>query len=402
MVIPKNEFKVLIVYPNLPLMLIPAIAIGLFYRILKSNGYQVGLFDTTDYIDEGSSSPQHRAKYLQTRTFSDEDDLGVSIKTDLLGDFEKKVSEFKPDLMIFSVVEDVWIKTLNMLERVKKHKVPHILGGVFPTAAPEICFESPLVDMIGVGEGEETIVKVAEALRLKEPLYEVPGVWVRDKKGAIHKSSPPPLVDINEHTPDFTLQEEKRFYRPIGGKIFKSVPLETYRGCPFQCTYCNSPMQVKLARENKIGNYLRRKPMNLLRKEILGLIDQLQPDFFFIIDDTFLARPKKEIFDFCDMYEEFKIPFFVNARPETCLPETLRRLKEVGCYRISCAIEAGNEDYRTKVLKRSGTNDQIIGWFKNLEESQIPHTKNLIIGFPGETREMVMETVTTLKMMKAH
>ena len=285
------------------------------------------------------------------------------------------------------------------MDEVKEQKIPHLLGGVFPTAAPEVCFESPVVNMIGVGEGEETIVKVAEALRLNESLHQIPGVWVRDEKGTIKKNAPPSVVNISEVVPDFDLFSEKRFYRPMGGHIFKTIPLETYRGCPFQCTYCNSPMQVKLARENKTGNYLRRKPMSFLRKEIKGLIDQYQPEFFFIVDDTFLARPKGEVFEFCDMYSEFKIPFFFNARPETCLPEYLKRMKEVGAYRISCALECGNEDYRTKVLKRNGTNEQIIGWFNNLADSGIPHTKNLIIGFPGETRDMVMETVELVKIM---
>ena len=399
MVKEKNKFKVLIVYPNLPLMLVPSIAVALFNRILKSNGYKVELFDTTDYMNEASSSPQNRAKFLQTRQFSDEDDLGVSVKTDLLGDFDRKVSQFKPDLMIFSVVEDVFPKTISMLEVVKEQKIPHLLGGVFPTAAPEVCFENPMVNMIGVGEGEKTIVKVAEALRLNESLHQIPGVWVRDGKGTIKKNAPPSVVNISEVVPDFDLFSEKRFYRPMGGHIFKTIPLETYRGCPFQCTYCNSPMQVKLARENKTGNYLRRKPMSFLRKEIKGLIDQYQPEFFFIVDDTFLARPKEEVFEFCDMYSEFKIPFFFNARPETCLPEYLKPMKEVGAYRISCALECGNEDYRTKVLKRNGTNEQIIGWFNNLTDSGIPHTKNLIIGFPGETRDMVMETVELVKIM---
>ena len=399
MIKPKNEFKVLIVYPNLPLMLVPAIAVGLFNRILKSNGYQVSLFDTTTYIDEASSSPQNRAKFLQTRPFSDEDDLGISIKRDLLGDFNRTVSELKPDLMIFSVVEDVFPKTVSMLESVKELNIPHLLGGVFPTASPEVCFESSVVNMVGVGEGEETIVKVAESLRLNQPVQEVPGVWVRGKEGEIHRSPPPSLVDITDFIPDFSLLDEKRFYRPMGGSIFKTIPLETYRGCPFQCTYCNSPMQVNLARENKIGNYLRRKPMNLLRDEIAGLVDQLQPEFFFIVDDTFLARPKEEVFEFCDMYEEFKIPFFFNARPETCLPKTLKRLKEIGAYRISCALECGNEDFRTKVLKRNGTNVQVTQWFNNLAESKIPHTKNLLIGFPGETRDMVMETVELVKLI---
>ena len=47
--------------------------------------------------------------------------------------------------------------------------------------------------------------------------------------------------------------------------------------------------------------------------------------------------------EFCDMYEEFSLPFWFNTRSETCEQETLARLKEVGCYRVSYGIECGNE-----------------------------------------------------------
>ena len=120
----------------------------------------------------------------------------------------------------------------------------------------------------------------------------------------------------------------------------------------------------------------------------MGLIDQLQPDFFFIIDDTFLARPKKEIFDFCDMYEQFKIPFWFNTRPENCKPEYMKRLKDVGTYRISFGIECGNESFRDKVLLRKPTNEQLIESFSIIAKSGIAFSINLIIGFPGETREL--------------
>ena len=51
-----EDFRVLIVYPNLPLMLIPSIAVGLFTRIFRKQGYQVDLFETTHYLSEESSS----------------------------------------------------------------------------------------------------------------------------------------------------------------------------------------------------------------------------------------------------------------------------------------------------------------------------------------------------------
>ena len=34
------------------------------------------------------------------------------------------------------------------------------------------------------------------------------------------------LVDINESVPDYSLFDSRRFYRPMGGKIFKTIPIE--------------------------------------------------------------------------------------------------------------------------------------------------------------------------------
>ena len=81
-----EDFKVLIVYPNLPLMLTPSLAIGLFTHVLKDKGYVVELFDTTGYISDVSVSPGNRVKYLQARDFNYAD-LGVAIKDNLLADF---------------------------------------------------------------------------------------------------------------------------------------------------------------------------------------------------------------------------------------------------------------------------------------------------------------------------
>ena len=38
---PAADFRVLIVYPNLPLMLVPSISIAIFTRIFKDLGYGV-------------------------------------------------------------------------------------------------------------------------------------------------------------------------------------------------------------------------------------------------------------------------------------------------------------------------------------------------------------------------
>lgn len=399
---PKEEFRVLIVYPNLALMLVPSIAVALFTRIFRREGYETELFDTTHYVSEENSSPQNRVKYLQARKFSEEDDLGVRIKTDLLGDFRRKIEAFRPDFIIFSVVEDAYRQTLALLGEIEDLRIPHLVGGVFPTAAPNVVIQADSIRMIGIGEGEETVVEVAEAVRRGLPMENIRGTWYKDESRRVHRNSRRSLVDINKNPPDFSLFDEARFYRPMGGRIFKTIPVETYRGCPFTCTYCNSPMQKESAKQEINENFLRRKTMTTLRNELRQLCDIYNPQFFYFVDDSFLARPRKEIFDFCEMYGEFKLPFWMNTRPETCTSEILGRLKEIGAYRFSLGVEAGNEQFRKLVLRRNGSNEMIREQFDVVADSGIAFSINLIIGFSGETREMVMDTVRFVRSLRGY
>ena len=389
----KKEFKVLLVYPNLTMMLVPSLAIGIFTNILKKEGYSVDLFDTTHYVSEENSSPQNRVKYLQAREFSDTNDLGVRIKTDLLGEFRQKVLEYQPDFLIYSVVEDCFTQTLSLMDQIKDLDIPHLVGGVYPTAAPETCISHELINCIGLGEGEHIILDMSEAVRCGKDYRRINGIWFKEHDQVI-KNPRGPLVAINKgQEPDFSLFDESRFNRPMGGRIFRTIPIESYRGCPFTCTYCNSPMQVSLAREAELGNFLRTKTMNVLKDEITRTVELYDPEFLYFIDDSFTARKKSDIFDFCDMYEEFKIPFWFNTRPETCTLEMLQRLKEVGAYRISFGIESGNEQFRRKVLTRNVSNKKLKDAFDVIAQSGVAFSLNLIIGLPGETRELVMDTV---------
>ena len=195
----KSDFKVLIVYPNLPLMLVPSIAVALFSRILKDQSYSVELFETTHYLSDDISSSEMRAKMLNVREFSITDDLGITIKDDLYGDFRYKVEQFRPDLAIFSVVEDTFLQAINLLRVIGDTGIPHLFGGVFPTNAPKRCFDFNEISMVGLGEGENVIVEVAEAIRLFKPLTNILGTWYRDEKGKTHKNPKDPLVNINKH-----------------------------------------------------------------------------------------------------------------------------------------------------------------------------------------------------------
>ncbi|MFQ5804413.1 MAG: B12-binding domain-containing radical SAM protein [Candidatus Methylomirabilales bacterium] len=396
------DFRVLLVYPNLVGMLVPPLSIAIFTRIFKKAGYTVRLFDSTPYVTADTSSPEKRVKYLQARKFSYDSDLGVTPRFDLVEDFARTVEEFAPDLMVISCVEDTFLQAVKLVRTVRDRKIPAIFGGVFVTAAPEVAMSYEGVDMVGLQEGETTVLEVAERIRLRGPVDDVPGVWVKNSDGTIIKNPNGPLVDITQMIPDFSLFDKSRFNRPMGGRIFRTIPLETYRGCPYKCTFCNSPMQLKFAREKGLGSFLRRKTMANLRSELLGLIELYEPEFFYIVDDSFLARSENEIVDFSRVYKEFRLPFWFNTRPENVTPRRLDLLREIGCYRISFGVEHGNEEYRRRVLLRRPSNEELLKKFEVIAESGIAFSVNNIIGFPDETREMVFETIEFNRQLRGY
>jgi radical SAM superfamily enzyme YgiQ (UPF0313 family) len=237
------------------------------------------------------------------------------------------------------------------------------------------------------------VLELAKSLRDGRDYQDIPNTWIKKDDGTIIKNPIAPLVDINKILPDFSLFEEVRFRRPMGGKILKTVPLETARGCPYMCTYCNSPMWNKFYRDKQQAVFLRRKGIDRLMEEIRYLVGKYNPELLYIIDDTFLARPIGEIREFAEKYREFKIPFWMNTRPETLDKEKLYLLKQMNCYRMSIGVECGNEEFRKNKLNRYISNIELIEKMDILAESGLAFSVNNIIGFPDETRDLIFDTI---------
>ena len=395
--------KILILYPNIPLMMTPSISIGLFTAILKREGCMVDIFETTGYSEDYGGMATERVKIGGTRAFNFKD-LGVDIRnpTNMLSDFRNKVISFNPDFILVHCVEDVFIQTCELLEHIQDLNVSHIVGGVFTTSAPERAISEPVIQMIGVFEGERTVVEIINRIKSKDNFENIKGTWLKTKKG-IQKNPPQELVDISELIPDYSLFDDVRFVRPYGGKIYKTFPVETYRGCPYKCTYCNSPFNRTFSKDNDLGNFLRRKSIPRIQEELQIYMDLYNPTYFAFMDDSFLARPKKEIFDFCEMYEKhFKLPFWFNTRIENCRPEYLKALKSAGVHRMQFGLESGNEEFRKKVLFRDIPNKTYLEYFEYINDSDIAYVLNLIIGMPGETRKLVFDTINLVKAARGY
>ncbi|SVB48348.1 uncharacterized protein METZ01_LOCUS201202, partial [marine metagenome] len=400
--------KVLFLYPNTFGMNMLPPAIALFSAILKERGHRVDLFDATYYqTDHGIDSDGTKAGRLNVVPFSANEKGIKMLSTDWRTDIRKKIDSFEPELIALSTTEDMWLLGVRMLEEIEdsinRDKIPVIAGGVFPTFAPEIVIRHRLVDMVCVGEGENTMIDLCERIEKGNSWNDVTNTWVKQKNRSIIKNPISEPFEIDD-TPiiDIDLFEERRLYRPMAGKWYKMMPVETIRGCPYKCTFCNSPDQITLYNEETESNFFRKKNMNLVYKELKYFKDNHGVEYNYFWADTFLSWNEREFDEFCEMYSDIRLPFWMQTRPETITEYKVKRLAEVGLHRISFGLEHGNEGFRKKLLRRDWKNGPIIDALKIPVRYGVPFSVNNITGFPTETRELAMDTVELNRYIDSH
>ena len=391
--------RVLFIYPNTFGMNMLPPAIALFSAILKQHGHQVALFDATYYsIDYGVNSDGTKAERLNVVPF-ETDTLGIKMReTDWRDDLDVQFESFNPDLIALSTTEDMWNLGLKMLKHIRnqisQNRIPVLAGGVFPTFAPDIVIKQPMIDMVCVGEGENALVDLCERIEKGQPWDDVTNLWVKQKDGAIKKNPISNPVDVDDAPIlDMSLFEEQRLYRPMAGKWYKMMPMETIRGCPFKCTFCNSPDQETLYAEATDARFFRKRKIDLVYKELKHFKEDLDVEYNYFWADTFLAWNTKEFEEFCERYQDIGLPFWMQTRPETISDYKIKKLAEVGLHRISFGIEHGNEGLRKKLLRRDWKNNEIIEALKIPHRYGVQFSLNNITGFPTETRELAMDTV---------
>ncbi len=390
--------KVLFIYPNTFGMNMLPPAIALFSAMLKKEKHEVKIFDTTYYsIDYGIDSDGSKVERLNALPY-DMKDKGIERKkSKWQDDIQKLVLDYKPDLIAISSTEDMWELGMMILEEIRDYKInneiPVIAGGVFATFAPDICIDNELVDLVCVGEGENALKDLCKKIENKEDYEDLTNCWVKKNGTVVKKNSISKPVDINKNPIiDISLFENNRLYRPMAGKVYKMIPIETIRGCPFTCKFCNSPDQMRFYKGHG-SNFYRKKRMDLVYHELKHFKEVHNVEYNYFWADTFLGMSKKELDAFCEMYSEINLPFWMQTRPETIDDYNMSKLKSVGLHRISFGVEHGNEEFRKRILDRRWKNKDIIEKLKIPKKYNISFSVNNITGFPTETKKLAFDTI---------
>ncbi len=426
--------KVLLVYPNDRMDSLISVGISVLSAHLKAAGHNVKLYDTTFYDTGKKVGDFYREKIGQI--------IPVDLKkhgvfrekmslNDLQKDFRNKVIEYNPGLIGFSTLEITYDQGLELAKAIEDLKIPVIFGGIYPTFAPKIVLREPSIDMICEGEGEEMIVELANNLENRKDITKILNLTVK-KDGKIFRSGEEVTLEdlpsgdniYGEKTglrrpqthmgetllpPDYSIYEDKRFWKKMGGKAWRTAGIELSRGCPYSCTFCCVPMQQhqhRAARNlfakhksidaevlKKKDPYHREKPIPKFIEEVKEARDKYNINFIYFIDESFLSMRKERFEEFIEEYGKIKLPFWCETRVETVKPGYAKAMESVGCTGVSMGVESGNIELRKSLLGRLMPDSEIIRGFKEFEKTNIRISANNIIGFPGETREDIMLTI---------
>lgn len=395
----KKDFRVLLFYPNQPMLGYAPSNLAILASFLKNDGFDVKLFDCSIYKQSKSQTNDDvRAKLGHVKPTRIDEYFKLN-EADIHKDFLSTIDDYKPNLIGFSVLDSTISFSYSFARLVRDRGIPIVFGGIGATFSYDRILKSGLVDFVCVGEGEGALVDLANALLKKEDCSRIPNIYTMNASGAIVKNKLRPLVDLDSlPMPDFSIYENYRFYRPFFGNVIRTITVDMDRGCPYACTFCISPALKALFRNEKAGRYYRVKSTDKIFEEMHFLIKEFDIDYLMFNSETFTALPLELFKKFAIRYEsEIALPFTCQSRLDSMTAEKTALLAKMGCKTIAVGLEHGSERIRNNLLNKRLSNNQIISAFKELAKYDIVPGINSMIGLPDETREDVFETIRLAK-----
>lgn len=280
------------------------------------------------------------------------------------------------------------LKVLVEVLRKESGKTLLCLGGPHVECYPGETLEVFPVDCVIRGDGEYAFRELCRRVRDKKEWKDVRGISYREA-GQNHLSDPWQVQDLDElpFPPRQLSSLEKVKSAVARGAAITSIC--SSRGCPFPCTFCNSPYK----------KYRLRSPGNVAA-EIRQCYETFGINEFFFFDDLFNLN-RARLMEMCDAIRAlpFRIIWSFRGRINSLDEEAVRACKAVGCNRIHFGVEAGTE--RILQLYKKGLKlEDVRRMFAICRRAGVETVGNFIIGAPTETREEMEATLKFAMSLK--
>jgi anaerobic magnesium-protoporphyrin IX monomethyl ester cyclase len=302
-------------------------------------------------------------------------------------ELESELSRIQPDIIGITSTTLTYRSATDIVQTAKK-ACPNsliIMGGPHVTVLDEQTLnEQPEVDIIVRGEGERTLLEIADLVTKSsmKDLNRVSGITFR-KNGQIVQTVDRPFIQNIDELPYPAFKHFDVSKYRIFGKTY--LPVITSRGCPFQCTFC-------LASKMCGRGFRARSPKNVV-DELEFLRDNYGADAFSFYDDTF-TFDRKRARDICKEMKNRKVDlqWDCRTRVDRISKEDLLVLRNANCQLIHFGVESGSQKM-LNLMKKGTTVEQNARAIKWAKEAGISVAISVVVGYPGETPELLQETL---------
>jgi radical SAM superfamily enzyme YgiQ (UPF0313 family) len=307
-------------------------------------------------------------------------------------DVEVFIEEMRPidfdvirraDLVGISTITSTAPRAYALADKVRETGIPVILGGPHVSFMAEEAMEH--ADFVIRGEGERSLPALIEAWQGSRDYSGIPNLSYRSDGRVVHNPFKPCTEDLDElPSPDFSLLGSERY----GGKSGRIIPVQTSRGCPFDCSFCS--VTGMFGRE-----YRFRSTAKVI--EELRLYDDRRNTVFFY-DDNFAANPKraKELLR-AMIREGFRFAWTTQVRADVARDEELVGLmKEAGCRTVFIGFESVNSR-SLEAMKKRQTVAEMRRAARVLRRRRIHVHGMFVYGFDQDDWETVKQTVRFAK-----
>lgn len=281
--------------------------------------------------------------------------------------------------------------TLELTQLIR-HSLPDctiLLGGGHATHQAELILQRhPEVDLIAVGEAEQTLLELLVALQTGTPLSEIPGLVIRTNNSILRTAQRQSWPDLDSLPfPTAWLHEAINLDIPLQAEFLSSS-----RGCPAACNFCASP--------SFWGRRVRYRSAHSVTQEMIFTREQYGLTYLSLRDDTFTADRRRTV-ALCQELIEKRATLFWNcqSRVEAIDQETLEWMRRAGCECVQLGVESGSPEI-LKLLGKRIRPEQIHSAAKLIRQAGMQLSVYLITGIPEERDTDRQQTINLIKQIQ--
>ncbi len=301
-----------------------------------------------------------------------------------LEDFRSEISKRQPDI-VGVTSSTLTYQTALKLVKIAKETCPKcitVAGGSHVTFWDDHALkECPELDIVVRREGENTVLELVQRIEAGKSYSDVLGTTCRKDRKIVRNPDRPYIEDLDSLPfPARHLWPMEKF-RELEDILY----LATSRGCVYWCEFCTT---VRMHGRK----YRMRSPKNVV-DELESLHKTYGVKKFTFCDDAFTVdQPRTEALCNEILQRGLKIEWNCGTRVDMLTQDLLAKMKTAGCVSVWFGVESGTQQVLDAMKKGISPEltMKVLGWVREAGLMPVP---NVILGFPGETKESAWKTI---------